>query len=96
MEETDSCTAEAIPQFIFVYHYIVGLIPTSLAEVAAVLNVKVFRVSGGQEFDYGCQALSIGSSFKFFNSCSRCSRDAGWICASELLLCESGIRIPIR
>ena len=64
MEETDSRTAKAISHFIFVYHYIVGLITTSLAEVAAVLNVKVFRVSGGQEFDYGCQALRIGGSFE--------------------------------
>ena len=65
MKETDSRTAKAISQFIFVYHYIVGLIATSLAEVAAVLSVKVIGVSRGQEFDYGCQALSIGSSLEF-------------------------------
>ena len=95
MKETDSRTAKAISQFIFVYHYIVGLISTSLAEVAAVLNIKVVRVNGGQEFDYGGQALSVGSSLEFLNSCSRGSCDGGWICASELLLCESGIRIPV-
>ena len=95
MKETDSCTAKAISQFIFVHHYIVGLISTSLAEVAAVLDVKVIGVNRGQEFDYGYQALSIGSSLEFCNSCSRGSCNGGWICASELLLCESGIRIPI-
>lgn len=95
MKESDSCTSKAISYFIFVYHYIVGLIPTSLAEVAAILHVEVFRVSGVQQFDYSGQALGFGSSFEFSKSCSSCSCDGGWICASELLLCEPGIRIPI-